>query len=99
MSQSHRRESVLVGEEVFLDVTQLARTCGTTTTFIQELVLEGVLVPQAQAAAFSGADVMRVRKLMRVQRDFDAPLPSAALILDLLDEVQRLRAELRRMAA
>lgn len=95
MSESHRSETLLVGEAVFLDVTQLARTCGTTTTFIQELVLEGVLAPQAQAA-FSGDDVMRVRKLMRVQRDFDAPLPSAAVIVDLLDEVERLRMELRR---
>lgn len=98
MTDATRRDTVLLGEEVHLDLTQLARTCGTTSAFIQELVLEGVLVPQAQAgSAFNGEDVVRVRKLMRLQRDFEATLPSAAVILDLLDEIGQLRAQLRRI--
>jgi chaperone modulatory protein CbpM len=100
MSDAAPRDTVLLGEEVHLDLTQLARTCGTTATFIEELMLEGVLAPQAAAApTFSGADVLRVRRLMRLQRDFEATLPSAAVILDLLDEVERLRSELRRLGA
>jgi chaperone modulatory protein CbpM len=98
MSESIRREAVLLGEEVCLDLTQLARVCGTSTTFIEELVQEGVLAPQAPSAAFSGEDVVRVRKVMRLQQDFDATLPSAALILDLLDEIERLRVEIRQLA-
>lgn len=86
----------LLGEAVCLDLAQLARTCGTDATFIQDLVLEGVLGPEAPAA-FTGADVRRVREVMRLQHDFDATLPSAALILDLFDEIGRLRAELRRL--
>jgi chaperone modulatory protein CbpM len=97
MSEATRRDAVFLGEEVHLDLAQLARTCGTTADFIEDLVLEGVLAPQA-AAIFSGADVLRVRKVMRLLRDFDATLPSAAVILDLLDEIERLRAELRRAA-
>ena len=98
MSDATRRDSVLLGKEVRLDPAQLARSCGTTAQFIEELVLEGVLSPRT-AAIFSGADVLRVRKVMRLQRDFEATLPSAAVILDLLDEIERLRAELRRLAA
>jgi chaperone modulatory protein CbpM len=33
---------------------------------------------------------------MRLQRDFEATLPSVAVMLDLLDEIDRLRARLRR---
>lgn len=99
MSETIRREAMLLGEEVCLDLAQLARTCGTTPTFIEELVLEGVLAPQAPAVAFSGDDVRRVRQVMRLQRDFEATPPSAALILDLLDEIARLREQLRRLGA
>jgi chaperone modulatory protein CbpM len=98
MSEANRRDAVLIGDEVRLDATQLARTCGTTTAFIQELVLEGVLVPPT-TALFGGDQVERVRRLMRLQRDFEATLPSAAVILDLLDEIERLRTELRQRSA
>jgi chaperone modulatory protein CbpM len=99
MSDSIRRDAVLLGDAVCLDLVQLARTCGTTTAFIEDLVLEGVLAPQAPDAAFTGDDARRVRQVMRLQREFDATLPSAALILDLLDEIERLRGELRRLGA
>lgn len=87
-------DAVLLDDDLLLDAAQFARSCGTTTEFIAELVLEGVL--PARTDAFSGADVVRVRKLLRVQRDFDASLPGAAVIVELLEEVERLRAALRR---
>lgn len=85
---------MLLDDDVQLDPAQFARVCGTTTAFIEELVLEGVL--EEGTGVFRCADIARVRKVLRVQRDFDAPLPSAAVIVQLLEEVERLRAALRR---
>ncbi len=102
MSDPTRREAgetraaMLLDATVCLDLAELARSCGASVTFVEELVLEGVLAPR-ERVGFTGDDVTRVRRVMRLQRDFDATLPSAALILDLLDEVQRLRGELRRL--
>ena len=45
---------------------------------------------------FGGAEIVRVRRILRLQRDFEASLASVALLLDLLDENERLRARLRR---
>jgi chaperone modulatory protein CbpM len=97
MSDPANRDSPQIGEVVRLDLTQLAWTCGTTTTFIEDLVLEGVLVPETSSSspAFGGDDILRVRKVLRLQRDFEATLPSAAVILDLLDEIERLHGQLR----
>jgi chaperone modulatory protein CbpM len=45
---------------------------------------------------FGGAELSRVRRIRRLQRDFDANLASVAVMLDLLDEIERLRTMLRR---
>ncbi|MGH8654504.1 MAG: chaperone modulator CbpM [Gammaproteobacteria bacterium] len=64
-----------------------------------ELVEVGILVPQGPEVAawrFGAVDLMRARRLTRLQRDFGASTEAAAVILDLLDEIERLRAQLRR---
>jgi chaperone modulatory protein CbpM len=100
MSEGEGTTVVLMGEaaQARLELTEFARACGTTTAFVEELILEGVLPPRTQAPApgFSGDEVARVRRVLRLQRDFDATLASAAVMLDLLDEIERLRASLRR---
>lgn len=49
-------------------------------------------LPQAQWR-FSAAAVVRIEKARRLQRDLDLGLNEMALVLDLLDEVDSLRAE------
>ena len=98
MSNATGHEAQFVGDDVRLDLAHFARTCGTTVAFVHELVLEGVMESRTPdtTPVFDGGDVVRVRRLLRLQRDFEATLPSAAVILDLLDEIDRLRAALRR---
>lgn len=58
--------------------------------------------PPAVAAAdeagwrFGGEALARVRRIQRLQRDFEASLASVGLMLDLLDEIDRLRGRLQR---
>ncbi len=92
----------LVDENTVLDVQQLSRLCRVETTFIVELVEEGVLTvapaePRALAAPqwrFPGAALRRVRMAMRLQRDLDVNLPGVALALQLLEELEALRRQL-----
>jgi chaperone modulatory protein CbpM len=43
---------------------------------------------------FRSGDLQRARRLLRVERDFDANEDVAALVVDLTEEVRRLRARL-----
>ena len=89
--------AVCLGEDEWLDLAELARVCGTTSGFIEALIAEDLLAPaRPQAPGFGGAEIARVRRILRLQRDFEASLPSVAILLDLLDEIERLRARLRR---
>lgn len=44
---------------------------------------------------FRGADLLRLRRIRALERDFDAVPELAALVADLLEELDRLRARLR----
>ena len=48
---------------------------------------------------FHSLDLRRAREARRLERDFDAGLDAVALILDLSQEVRRLKAQLRALGA
>jgi chaperone modulatory protein CbpM len=87
----------LTGEHA-LDLEAFAAACGTEADFVRQLVDEGLLQPAMQQPAwrFGGEELSRVRRICRLQRDFEANLQSVAVMLDLLDEIDRLRAQLQR---
>ena len=89
---------VCLGEEAWLELDEFARACGVEASFVRTLVDEGLVQPPFEAPAwrFGGAELARVRRIRRLQRDFEANLQSVAVMLELLDEIDRLRAELRR---
>ncbi|MDF9392078.1 MULTISPECIES: chaperone modulator CbpM [Methylococcus] len=91
--------SVWIGDEGVLSLEEMALACGAEVDCIVELVELDVLAPQgadATAWRFAAADVQRARRLLRLMRDFETNLEAAAVILDLLEETERLRARLRR---
>jgi chaperone modulatory protein CbpM len=89
---------VCLGDEAWLDLDEFARACGTGTDFIRELVDEGLLQPPVHVPRwrFGGDELARVRRIRRLQRDFEANLQSVAVMLDLLDEIDRLHRMLGR---
>jgi len=96
-----RVEGLLRGEifedYAVLSVDDLSRLCAVDRTCIVELVEEGVLrVIEVNSAEwrFSGAALRRARTAMRLQRDLELNLPGVALVLDLMEELDRLRREL-----
>lgn len=90
--------SVCLTGEHALELAEFAAACGIDTAFVQLLVDEGLLRPAVEQPAwrFGGEELARVRRIRRLQRDFEANLQSVAVMLDLIDEIERLRAQLQR---
>ncbi|MDZ4853845.1 MAG: chaperone modulator CbpM [Nitrospirota bacterium] len=89
----------VVGDEGVLALEELARACGAESEWIVELVAVGVLAPQGRETTdwrFHATDLTCARRVARLQRDFDASLDAAAVMLDLLNQIEQLRARLKR---
>lgn len=86
--------AMLLDESVELSLAELCTLCSVSEESIVEIVAEGIVEPLGADRThwrFSGAALKRVRRVIRLQREFDVNLPGAALALDLLEEVERLR--------
>ncbi len=90
---------VCVVEDVRLTLDELSASCRVSPQWIIERVSAGVLLqgasPEPTRWAFDGEDLRRARRLLQIERDFDANPELAGLVADLLDEVERLRTHLR----
>lgn len=89
----------IVEESSDLSLAELCRACAVPAERIFELVDEGLVEPFGQSPArwrFSGISVRRVRCALRLEQDLGINVAGAALALDLLEEIARLRARLKR---
>jgi chaperone modulatory protein CbpM len=96
-AQEDALPGVIFDEYAKLSVDELSRLCAVDRTYIVELVEEGVLSVEVDAAEwrFSGAALRRARTALRLQRDLEINLPGVALALELLEELEALRRELK----
>jgi chaperone modulatory protein CbpM len=89
----------VIGDEGVLALEELARACSAEAEWIVELVAVGVLEPQGTEASrwrFRAADLTCARRVARLQRDFGATIEAAAVMIDLLQQIDQLRARLKR---
>ena len=92
----------ILEEQVGLSLSEVSRACAVHAEMIVELVNEGVLAPDGREPhrwRFTGVHVRRATVALRLQRDLGLNLAGAALALELLDELEALRAQLRVMGA
>ena len=89
----------LVAEEAFFDLDQLARALAVDAGWVRLRVEEGALAPASLQAQwrFSGRDLLRARRMRRLESDFDAVPELAALVADLLEDMDAMRARLARL--
>ena len=93
-----QRVGIILDEQAQLTLAELGRACAVHAELIIELVEEGVLAPIGREPdhwLFTGAHMRRARMALRLQRDLGVNFAGAALALQLLDEVEALRARLR----
>lgn len=87
-------------EEIELSLADLCRACQLPAERVFELVEQGVIEPIGRDPArwrFQGISVRRVRCAQRLEQDLGVNVAGAALAIDLLEELERLRARLRRL--
>lgn len=91
---------ILLDDQTEFSLQELSQACATSTTWVIELVEEGVLDPIGHDQAlwrFSGTSLQRARAAARLQNDLKINLAGIALALDLIDEVQTLHERLCRL--
>ena len=90
-------QGVVLEEETEFTLGDLSRACSAHAEWIIALVDEGILEPKGKDIAewrFSGDTLKRVLAVQRLQKDLDINLPGTALALELLQEIETLRARL-----
>ncbi|MGR8999729.1 MAG: chaperone modulator CbpM [Gammaproteobacteria bacterium] len=85
-------------EEDSLTLGQLCRACGVHADWVISLVEESIIEPQGEEIRvwrFSGASLVRARSALRLQRDLGINLAGIALALDLMEELESLRTQMK----
>jgi chaperone modulatory protein CbpM len=88
-----------MSEDDALTLEELCAACALEREWIVLRVREG-LIPATEAGAaewrFTTTTLARVRRMRDLERTYDAAPELAALAADMLEEIDRLRARLRR---
>jgi chaperone modulatory protein CbpM len=90
---------VVVDDSLRFTLDELCRACGAEAARVVALVEEGVLEPAGSGSddwTFSGTSLKRARTALRLLNDLELGVGGTALVLDLLDEIESLRSQLRR---
>jgi chaperone modulatory protein CbpM len=85
----------ILDERAVISLHEVCRICNAREETIVELIREGIVDPRPDPQAkwvFSGASITRIQTALRLQQDLHVNLPGAALAIELLDEIRRLRA-------
>jgi chaperone modulatory protein CbpM len=101
-----RKKSIITVELLEVDVeftlSEMCHACGVESAEVVKLVDEGVLEPigpNRNRWRFPGVSLQRARKALRLQQDLGVNAAGAALALELIDELDRLRAEMKRLSS
>ena len=87
-------------EEACYSLDDVAAACRVSVQWVERHVEEGLLECAQQGESgrrFSSRNLQRARRMHAIERDFDAVPELAALVADLLEEMEALRARLQRV--
>lgn len=88
------------GGEMYLSGEELARAAGISPARLVRLVHLGLVESVTPGASqFTVTAAVRLRRMLRLYRDLGVNLAGAAIIVDLLERLERVEAELVRQRA
>ncbi len=95
----HKVDAVLIDEET-LDLQELASACAVPPTWVIERVEAGLLACHSASGEmrFASVHLVRARRMVTTERRFDANQEVAALVADLIEEVEQLRRQVQATA-
>ncbi|TFG36937.1 MAG: MerR family transcriptional regulator [Desulfobacterales bacterium] len=85
---------MVLDDQARLSLEELCEICDISAETILDMIEEGLLEPQGRVPfewRFRCYEVRRVQVALRLQQDLRVNLPGAALIIDLLEELDELR--------
>ena len=84
-------------ESAILSIKDLSRMCAVDERHIVEFVEEGVLnvIEVRSEWHFTGAALRRARLAVRLERDLELNLAGVALAVELIEELEQLRRQLK----
>lgn len=85
-------------EESDVTLAELCEACAVHAGAVEAMVEEGIVAPTGGGQTrwrFSRSSVVRVRTVLRIQRDLHVNLAGAALAIELLERIEKLSARLR----
>ena len=91
----------IIEDETRMTLRQLCDACVVPAEYIIELVAEGFIEPTGLERShwcFNGVTIKRVQKAKRLQQDLGINLAGVALAIELIDEIEDLRARLGRLS-
>jgi len=97
-SRNETLSGALLEEESDVTLAQLCEACAVHAEAVEAMVEEGIVAPVGGGARtwrFTRSTVVRVRTVLRMQRDLRVNLAGAALALELLERIEALSARLR----
>jgi chaperone modulatory protein CbpM len=90
---------MIFDEATEITIVELCEVCSVDQQLINELIAEGILEPLdngGEMARLPYSSVRRTHTVVHLQRDLGVNLAGAALALELLERIDKLRAQLRR---
>ena len=102
MDETYRAvlQGVVVEDDLVFTLEELCRACRAEPPQLIALVSEGVLHPATGSApeywVFSGPSLRQARLAQRLAQDLELSLAGAALVMELLQQIETLHSQLRR---
>jgi MerR family transcriptional regulator, heat shock protein HspR len=85
--------------EVLVSAEELARAAGIGLSTFERLVRLGFVEPAPGGSAFTAATAARLKRMLRLHDDLGIDLFAAVIIVDLVERMEDLDAELSRLRA
>ncbi len=86
--------AMVLDEGISFTLYEVCRSCGVHAEVIVEMIGEGIVTPKGSSMRewrFDGIAIRRAQQALRLQADLGVNLPGAALALELMEEIERLR--------
>lgn len=90
---------IIFDETSEITIVELCEVCSVEQQTIKDLIAEGIIEPLdngGEKTRLPYSSVRRTHTIVHLQRDLGVNLAGAALALELLDRIDKLRAQLRR---
>jgi chaperone modulatory protein CbpM len=83
--------------DIYLTIEELAIAAGLSAARVERLVRIGLIeATESGPSAFTAATAARLRRMLRLRHDLGVNLGGAAIIVDLVERLERLERELAR---